>query len=289
MRISVTHSTIYRYDSPVWPEPHTFRLKPRQDAAQRLIQHQLQILPAPAGSVECLDQDGNLVLEAWFDSPLAQMSVASSFTVETLRENPFDFLLTGPGAAPLPMVYPELLGRALTPYLATRGLSPAARKLAERTLQQSGGQPMAFLAALNGTLFDSFAHVVREDGAPHEPETTIATREGTCRDLAVLFCAAARAAGIAARFVSGYEREAALQERAYMHAWAEVYLPGGGWRGFDPSQGLAVAASHVTVAAAAEPSMAAPVSGTFRGEARSRMQFAIAMQADASPIPPAVI
>jgi transglutaminase-like putative cysteine protease len=107
---------------------------------------------------------------------------------------------------------------------------------------------------------------------------TLREHDGTCRDLTVLFCAACRSAGIAARFVSGYECEAATQDSADMHAWAEVYLPGGGWRGYDPSQGLAVSTSHVAVAAAANPAMAASVSGIYRGAVRSRMQFAIAMQ-----------
>jgi transglutaminase-like putative cysteine protease len=84
--------------------------------------------------------------------------------------------------------------------------------------------------------------------------------------------------GIAARFVSGYGYGADEQEQSYMHAWAEVYLPGGGWRGYDPAQGLAVADSHVVVAAAADPRLAAPLSGTYRGAARSKMEFSIAMQ-----------
>jgi transglutaminase-like putative cysteine protease len=103
-------------------------------------------------------------------------------------------------------------------------------------------------------------------------------RAGSCRDLAVVFCAMCRSMGLAARFVSGYQSEAVVQPRAHMHAWAEVYLPGGGWRGYDPSQGLAVSTSHVAVAAAADPRMAAPVSGSYRGAARSAMQFQIQMQ-----------
>jgi anti-sigma factor RsiW len=117
------------------------------------------------------------------------------------------------------------------------------------------------------------------------PEITLREGKGTCRDLAVLFCAACRTMGIASRFVSGYEREAALQERADMHAWAEVYLPGGGWRGYDPSQGLAVATSHGAVAAAADPRLAAPISGLYRGDARSEMQFTISMEVEEAPSP----
>jgi transglutaminase-like putative cysteine protease len=136
---------------------------------------------------------------------------------------------------------------------------------------------VAFLTNLNWYLYESFGHTIRGEGPAHPPEVTLRERQGTCRDLAVLFCAACRLVGIAARFVSGYEREAATQPQAYMHAWAEAYLPGGGWRGYDPTQGLAVSKSHVAVAAAADPSLAAPITGTYRGAAPARMEFGIAL------------
>jgi transglutaminase-like putative cysteine protease len=96
--------------------------------------------------------------------------------------------------------------------------------------------------------------------------------------MVVLFAAAARAVGIPTRFVSGYEAGAAEQESPYLHAWAEVYLQGGGWRGYDPSAGLAASTRHVAVAAAAAPSLAAPITGTIRGSAHSEMHYSLAMQ-----------
>src|SRR5690349_24143355 len=92
MRISVIHSTVYRYDSPVFLEPHTFRLRPREDGLQRLIRHQLEIVPPPQGQSICLDQNGNVAVQAWFAGSCSEMGVRSSFEIETLRENPFDFL-----------------------------------------------------------------------------------------------------------------------------------------------------------------------------------------------------
>jgi transglutaminase-like putative cysteine protease len=275
MRISVLHSSAYRYDRPVHPEPHTFRLRPREDGLQRLLNYSLQISPLPAGTSECLDQDGNPVVEAWFDGPIEQMLVTSAFTVETLRKNPFDFLVRTPT---LPPAYPDPLGAALAPYSSRPG--EIVREFARGIGEQAGGQTMPFLTALNRTLFEKFRHVVRNDGPPHPPEVTLRQGDATCRDLAVLFCAAARGAGIPARFVSGYEREGAFQDHTYMHAWAEVYLPGGGWRGYDPSQGLAVAGSHVAVAAAADPRLAAPITGAYRGDARSTLEFSISIQVD---------
>ena len=129
-------------------------------------------------------------------------------------------------------------------------------------------------------MFADIRYIIRDVGAPHPAETTLRGQEGSCRDLAVLFCAACRAVGLAARFVSGYERDASLQENGDLHAWAEVYLEGAGWRGYDPSRALAVAASHVAVAASSDPLLASPISGTFRGSASAKMEFSISMQVE---------
>ena len=276
MHITVVHRTVYRYSAPVFLEPHVVRLRPRTDAAQRLIQHQLSIAPEPLGQAVFLDQDGNIAAQVWFEGLAAELSLQTAFSVETLRENPFDFLLPSPGVLAMPPSYSERERDALQPYLATAdSVGEYARDIAGR----ASGQTMPFLEALTRDLFENSAHVVRPEGAPHTPAETLLNRSGSCRDLAVLFCAACRAAGVPARFVSGYECSSHAASDVHMHAWAEVYVPGGGWRGYDPSRGIAVSTSHVTVAAAADPAMAAPVIGSFRGPATAAMEFAISIQA----------
>jgi transglutaminase-like putative cysteine protease len=279
MRISVVHSTIYRYESPVRQNPHTFRLRPREDGAQRLLNYDLRISPAPAGQTECLDQDGNVAIEAWFGSPVHELKVLSSFQIETLRENPFDFLLAG-SHLELPLAFQEPVRSAVAPWLENSNGHGTVREFAGAVAENAGWKTMAFLTALNRTLFEAFGYVIRDEGAPHAPEVTLNEHEGSCRDLALLFCAACRTVGIPARFVSGYERAAAFEEKANMHAWAEVYLLGGGWRGYDPSRGLAVSTSHVAVAAAANPRLAAPITGSYSGAVHSKMEFAISMQVE---------
>ena len=276
MRFSVAHSTSYRYTSPVYLEPHTIRLRPREDGSQRLLAFALDVSPSPAALSESLDQDGNVVTHAWFSDATEGLVVRSSFQIETLRENPFDFLLLS-GDRDVPVQYDELLRAALIPYLRA-GDDLAVREFARQVAVEAGWQTTGFLNALNRRLFETTRQVTRRDGPPHPPGQTLANREGSCRDIAVLFCAACRAMGVAARFVSGYERDASLAEDGDLHAWAEVYLQGGGWRGFDPSRGLAVGASHVPVAAAADAALAAPVSGTYRGDAKSTIHFTISMQ-----------
>jgi len=276
MRISVLHSTVYRYTAPVYLEPHTLRFRPRQDGTQRLLSYQLQIAPRPAGLAECLDQDGNAVVQAWFDVPASELEVRSAFQIETLRENPFDFLLCTADSR-LPPLLPEAQRAALAPYADAVNVAPAVRDFAAAIAAGASGQTLPFLLGLNRSLFETTNHVIRRDGAPNAPEVTLGRRTGSCRDLAVLFCAACRAQGIPARFVSGYERQAAAEENGDLHAWAEVYLHCGGWRSFDPSRGLAVSTSHIAVAAAADPILAAPVTGTYRGAARSDMEFMVSL------------
>ena len=280
MRIQVHHSTQYLYDSPVFLEPHTFRLRPRDDGAQRLLSYRLDITPVPAGRSDCLDQDGNVAVEAWFDHKLTEWSIESEFAIETLRENPFDYVAST-GMLALAPVYPESVAASLAPYMESSQPSAAVRQFAASAAAAAGGHTLEFLTVLNRRLFEGFGHEVRDAGPPHPPEVTLGLKTGTCRDLVVLFAAAARAVGIPTRFVSGYEAGAANQEKPNLHAWAEVYLQGGGWRGYDPSAGLAASTRHVAVAAAADPRLAAPITGTVRGSARSEMRFALAMQAGA--------
>ena len=278
MRIAVVHTTLYRYSSAVYLEPHIIRLRPREDASQRLARWTLDITPTPCGRTECLDQDGNTVVRAWFNSVTPELSLRSEFALETLRDNPFNYLLT-PRDTKLPMEYAPPLRAPLVPYLRDEH-SPAVRAFAESLAAECDWQTIPFLSALNQRLFAVTRQVIREIGAPHAAETTLREQEGSCRDLAVLFCSACRAVGLAARFVSGYERDASLQENGDLHAWAEVYLEGAGWTGYDPSRALAVAASHVAVAAASDPLLASPVTGTYRGSASAKMEFSISMQVE---------
>jgi len=279
MRISVAHSTTYRYDAQVFLEPHLIRLRPRADSSQRLLSYRFVITPTPAGITEYLDQDGNVATFAWFAGAVSELALHSSFELETLRQNPFDYILPASHLFTLPLVYAEPLASALAPY-ASPGHSAEVSEFAHSVAGQSGRRTLDFLTALTSALYHRSTHIVRDEGSPLPPEETLQCGTGSCRDLAVLFCAACRCMGVPARFVSGYECGGLLED-AYMHAWAEVYLDGGGWRGYDPSRGLAVSTNHVAVAAAADSRLAAPVTGTFRGKATAQMQFQIAVQSKA--------
>ena len=279
MKITVTHSTTYRYEFPVCLEPHIFRLRPRMSSAQRLISFELEIAPTPAGSTECLDQDGNLALNAWFDASTSKLSVLSRFTVELLRVNPFDYVLTGESLN-LPLWYRDPLCTALTPYRNDAHVAPSVKLYAQSASRDAQGNVQWFLTALSRQIWQTFRQVIRPDGAPWPSDQTLSSGEGSCRDLAVLFCDICRVMGIAARFVSGYETASAGSGDSYMHAWAEVYLPVIGWRGYDLSRGIAVSNGHVAVAAGFDYNLASPVSGWYSGGSLSKMEASISLQVD---------
>jgi len=279
MKITVTHSTRYRYDSPVILEPHIFRLRPRMTNAQRLLTFDLQIAPTPAGTTECLDQDGNLAVNAWFDTPTVELSVVSRFTVEMLRQNPFDYVITGESLN-LPLWYRDPLCAALTSYRHDGHVAESVKQYAKQVAGNAQSDALSFLMGLSRQIFQTCRQVTRPYGPPWPSDQTLNLLEGSCRDLAVLFCDACRVMGIAARFVSGYECASASSQDPYMHAWAEVYLPGVGWRGYDPARGLAVSNGHVAVAAGFDYDLASPVAGWYSGGSRSQMEASLSLQVD---------
>ena len=265
MFFTVTHTTTYSFSRPVFLEPHAIRLRPRSDGSQRLIRFELTLEPRPAGLSECLDLDGNCVVHAWFDGLAESLQVKTRCEVETLRRNAFDYIVSPPSANRLPLEYPTDLRLPLRPYCSRDGSDKPVRQFANSIADEVDRQTLPFLTALNRRVFEMCKVVTREEGGPQAPGATLTQQRGACRDLAVLFIDACRALGLGARFVSGYQQGDPDQERRDLHAWAEVYLPGGGWRAYDPTHGLAVADRHVAVAAGIHPALAAPIIGTFRG------------------------
>jgi len=263
MNLAVKHATAYTYSMPVSLGLHVIRLRPRCDGTLRLVDFRLEIEPKPVLLAPCLDAEGNAVTHVWFSGPTERLTITSQFQVETLRTNPFDYLLD-PRAETLPFAYPRDLEPGLACFCARAENNDAVLKFACEIAETAKWRTSDFLAILNTSIHAMCAKITREKGGPQPPETTLRERQGSCRDVAVLFIAACRAFGIAARFVSGYQKSVSEPcGPRYMHAWPEVYLPGGGWRGYDPSQGLAVADSHVPVAASREPFAATPISGPF--------------------------
>ena len=282
MRIRIRHAMNYRYDRAVLVEPQTIRLRPRSDVAQTLLEHAIAITPEPIGRADLIELEGNDTLETWFNGLIAEMRIEATSLVETHRDNPYDFVLPDPEAARLPMQYDPPLGAALAAQRRRQFPDVSAvDELAREALARAGDQPLAFLLDVMAHLQGELDWIVRPEGDAWPPDRTLGEKRGSCRDLTVLFNEICRAAGLATRFVSGYHAGDPAGHDRELHAWSEVYLPGVGWRGFDPSNNLAADGSYVALAAAAIPELAAPVSGAWRGSGvSSSLEYEIAIQAE---------
>ncbi|QDT55186.1 Protein-glutamine gamma-glutamyltransferase [Caulifigura coniformis] len=264
MLVRVDHTLDYLYSREVFCEPVTIRLRPRDDPFQTLRRWDCTIDPQPAGVSDFRDLDGNLIRRVWFEGLTDHLRIQSSIEVETLCSDPFQYLLASE-AAVIPIRLDAIEQTLAATYSRPGTLSPRIAELANDLQRQAGKQTTRFLPALAAHLHATIAFVVRPSGDPWPAEKTLAERTGSCRDIAVLFCEVCRASGLPARFVSGYAVDPDHAGCHHLHAWCEVYLPGAGWRGFDPTLGLAVADRHVALASSRLPALAAPTSGIFRG------------------------
>lgn len=267
MILDIEHRVRYRYSAAVSLEPLTLRLTPRGDAAQRLVSFALQIEPRPSQVTDCLDIYNNVCHSLYFSGTQDLLAITSRSRVETFRANPYDFLLHD--AALLPFRYPLEDGGVVAPYLRRPQPSPAVDELSRAISDETRGATLEFITGLTRRIHRLCENEFRETGEPRAPSETLGLARGSCRDLVVLWMDACRVAGLAARFVSGYKLGEGDDAEHHLHAWGEIYLPGAGWRGFDPSTGLACADLYVAVAAAPSPEHAAPQSGTYRGDART--------------------
>lgn len=288
MRYRISHTTTYIYSQPVTLQPHTVRLRPRSDGVQWLRSFHLKVTPAPQQESHLVDLEGNETIKLWFAPNLTEsLTVTVISEVETHRTNPFNYLLE-PWAVRLPIDYPSSLLSQLHPYLVGKqagysgGVDPAILQLAHNISHRVDGNTSQFLSELNQEIYQTCKHLIRDTGDPFPPGLTWAKQMGSCRDLSVLFMEVCRAIGLASRFVSGYQEGDLDNPERHLHAWAEVYLPGAGWRGFDPTHGLAVADRHVALVASPFPNYTAPLPGAYSPAiADSTMTYDLAIQ----PIP----
>jgi transglutaminase-like putative cysteine protease len=268
----IQHETRYTFDAPVRLGRHTLRLRPMSDADQHVHRFEMTVTPRPAGSNELSDLDGNYATAVQFEGETRELVIETSSVVETRRSNPFDYVWQGPRT--LPLKYSPAFSEALGPFRASLVPEPV-RQLGLEVSQEAGGDAQAFPLQLAQLMRRRFRRVGGVQDALQEAPETLARGEGSPRDLAVLFMAASRSQGYAARFVSGYSALPGDNKSIDLHAWAEVFLPGAGWRGFDPTLGVAVADRHVAIAVGALAEQTAPISGTHDGPSAGRLETTV--------------
>jgi transglutaminase-like putative cysteine protease len=260
MRFSVCHETHYRYSAPVALAAHLLRLTPRADRAI-LRMHRLTIDPLPSVRQDLMDRYGNPLTQLEFEGSSRHLRIESLFDLET-HPSPAPSCLALP-----PLPWPSGRSGAMADYLPPQDQDESVRAFAAGLACESGWEVPSFLECLNQTLFTRTIRHIRPEGAAQAPAHTLAAGKGACRDLTVLFMAACRCLGIAARFVSGYQAHAeSFDGHRHLHAWAEVFLPGSGWHGFDPMHGLPVTDGHVALCAAPDQAATMPVEGGYYGD-----------------------
>ena len=281
MQFNIRHITTYHYDRPVHLGPHIVRLKPRDDGRQRLLDYQCAVTPEPVLQSDVLDAAGNQVTRLWFSGTTTELNITTTTRIDTLNKSAYDYIVDTP-ATGIPIAYCESERPYLAVYAERDNPPPRITELAASLARQTKYNTLVFLNSLNSYLHTEFEREIRERGPPQSPGLTLARRRGACRDLTMLFITLCRNQGIAARFVSGYQAHAeTLRDRRHLHAWPEVYIPGGGWRGYDPSHGTVVVDAHVSLAAARTAAAAMPVDGSFYGDgAQSGMDFEVSIHTD---------
>jgi transglutaminase-like putative cysteine protease len=277
MRYRIVHTIEYLHSRPVFHEPHVFHLHPREDGVQKLQEFKLTIDPKPAALTTNADVCGNKADSAWFEGSFPRLFLKAESVVETLRTNPFDYLMA-PSGQSVPVKYDSQHAPILKPFIVGKRSATTIRKFSKAIASETRNQTADFLNALTKRLFESYEKIAREEGLPWAPSRTLASKKASCRDLSVLFMECCRVQGIASRFVSGYYEADPDKSQKDLHAWVEVYVAGGGWRAFDPTNGLAVSDRHVALAAARTAKEASPIIGTYRGTgATSTIQYSVTM------------
>lgn len=270
--LTVRHVTTYRYRRPVAFGEHRMMLRPRDSYDQRLIEARLDISPEPTELRWMHDAFGNCVAIARFTQSAAQLRFDSTIRLDHSPSNALEFRLED-YASTYPFSYsadesPDLLRMIERQYLDPERV---VDNWARQFLHDEGPTgTRELLEAMTHAIHERFAYLRREEPGTQDPAETLQLSSGSCRDFAVLMMEAARALGLAARFVFGYLYEAAREGRRVgggaTHAWLEVYLPGAGWVEFDPTNGIIGNRDLIRVAVVRDPRQAVPLAGTWIGD-----------------------
>ncbi|MEQ1757667.1 MAG: transglutaminase family protein [Vicinamibacterales bacterium] len=271
IRVALHHKTVYQYDRLVTLSPQTVRLRPAPHSRTPVTSYSLRVEPREHFINWQQDPHGNFQARLVFPEPTNRFAIEVDLVAEMSVINPFDFFLE-PYAEQFPFTYEASQREELAPFLATP--SPGPRLAAfVATIDRTPINTIAFLVELNRRLQLGVGYVIRMEHGVQTSEETLGLASGSCRDSAWLLVEVARQIGLAARFVSGYLIQLKPDEKPLdgpegpkedftdLHAWAEVYLPGAGWVGLDPTSGLFAGEGHIPLAATPSPESASPVAG----------------------------
>ena len=271
IRVAINHNTSYKFDRPVNIGPHVFRLRPAPHSRTPIQSYSLRIYPENHYLNWQQDPFGNYQARVVFPDKAREMRVEVEVIVDMTVINPFDFFIED-YAKNYPFKYESQLADELIPYLELKENGPLLKeKLAK--IDRSKKRTEDFLVDLNRILSTEIDYSIRMEPGIQACETTLEKALGSCRDTAWLLVQILRHLGLAARFVSGYLIQLTADEKSLdgpsgpekdftdLHAWAEVYIPGAGWIGLDPTSGLFAGEGHIPLSCTPNPESAAPVTG----------------------------
>ncbi|WP_394238792.1 transglutaminase family protein [Pseudomonas anguilliseptica] len=271
IHIALHHVSHYRYDRAVNLGPQVVRLRPAPHSRTRVLSYALKVEPGEHFINWQQDPQGNYLARLVFPEKTRELKIEVDLVAEMAVFNPFDFFLE-PYAEKIPFTYTEGEQLELAPYLVKL---PAGKLFAKylASIERTPLPSVDFLVALNQRLSTDISYLIRLEPGVQTPEESLEKGSGSCRDSAWLLVQLFRHLGLAARFVSGYLIQLKADVKSLdgpsgtevdftdLHAWCEVYLPGAGWIGLDPTSGLFAGEGHIPLACSPEPSSAAPISG----------------------------
>jgi uncharacterized protein (DUF2126 family) len=274
IHVALNHVTHYRYDRLVNLSPQVVRLRPAPHCRTPILSYSLRIEPVNHFINWQQDPFSNHLARLVFPEKTQEFKITVDLVAEMAVYNPFDFFLE-PEAETVPFAYAPDVAQDLAPYLAAGPLTPKLAALVEsvRPKKEAELRTIDFLVGLNQKLQQDISYLIRLEPGVQTPEETLTKASGSCRDSGWLLVEALRHLGLAARFVSGYLIQLKADVKSLdgpsgaevdftdLHAWCEVYLPGAGWIGLDPTSGLLAGEGHIPVACTPQPTGAAPVTG----------------------------
>jgi uncharacterized protein (DUF2126 family)/transglutaminase-like putative cysteine protease len=293
---ALSHVTRYRYDQPVELGPHIVRLRPAAHTRTRILSYSLKIKPANHFINWQQDPHGNWLARLVFPERTTELEIAVDLTAEMNVVNPFDFFVE-PYAEALPFSYPDDLTLDLAAYREVDEDGPLLSAAVAR-LRPNGKRTVDFLVGLNAEIQQMVRYVVRMEAGVQTPDETLMLGSGSCRDSAWLLVQMARKLGLPARFVSGYllqlkadidpveGPQGTRTDFTDLHAWAEIYIPGAGWIGFDATSGLLTGEGHLPLAASPHYRSSAAITGAIvsGGLVNSHFDFSMEVTRLVDPI-----
>ena len=268
MKIKYIHNLEYSYEESVQLGEHRLCIKPRSHGFQRLINFSLNISPNPKILYPLLAASGEEINRITFEGYTDSLSIKAISEVETLKH---PCILDGVKERDLTLPFcRSIINRdlqgALEGWMPNGQHDPSAVELAQEALAGSSNNALSFTFQLIEIIQDRVKYTKRHTGPAWPASRTLRERVGSCRDLAMLMVESCRSVGIPSRFVSGYHFEDPIPKEFELHAWAELYIPGAGWRGFDPSGKGLIDERYLTLVSSSKSNLTAVITGNFRGK-----------------------